>query len=650
MMMSDARHTHSLGKKHSHVLDPVEGYEAGVDRTQGSMGGRISLPASWQGLAGKAGYCLSCPSHRCFHPWVLLACPLLPKGKDSHAKQPLLAGKIRREPGPGPAKCPASSPRRVVGPDRLGVFPVDSQVTGQVHPQVVECLSQEASKQAVDGWHNTVESASIHPRGTVTLEADRRRPGDASGDKRLPCAFRVLAENFSSPSMDNSPVPVRPTFIDLFSGCGGLSLGLSQAGWQGLFAIERATDAFETFRANFLGEGSRHRFQWPAWLEQAAHSIDDILKDHHGELNKLRNKVDLIAGGPPCQGFSFAGKRNSSDPRNKMFQRYVSFVEIINPKFLVLENVPGMNVAHTERGNKTARAGQTYYDKLHDALGMLGYTVGPMILDAANFGVPQRRTRLVVIGIRSDMIKKFSAGCTGLFDAIDIEGAQQLSELGGGKPVTAQQAISDLVVGTGKPPGQRTIEYIGFGARNGYVQLKYEGPHGTSYQQLMNAGVARDQMDSMRLARHREDVRVRFQKILATSRRGVSLSSDDRERFGMLKHRTVPMSPTQPAPTLTTLPDDILHYRDPRILTVRECARLQSFPDWFTFHGKYTTGGDRRKVECPRYTQVGNAVPPLLAKAIGSGILAAWKSVDAKSKGNSENKTITKKHATLAMC
>lgn len=200
---------------------------------------------------------------------------------------------------------------------------------------------------------------------------------------------------------------------------------------------------------------------------------------------------------------------------------------------------------------------------------------------------------------------------------------------------------------------QHTIEYAGFGARRGYVQLKYEGPHDTAYQRLMNAGVAPYQMDSMRLARHGEDVRARFKKILATSlatnRRGVNLSSDDRESFGMLKHRTVPMSPTQPAPTLTTLPDDILHYCDPRILTVRESARLQSFPDWFTFHGKYTTGGDRRKVECPRYTQVGNAVPPLLAMAIGAGILTAWKSIDAKAKGSIGKKTVIKKHIALAM-
>ena len=653
-MTANVRHAHPRGKKHPHVLDPFKGHEARVDRAQGSVGGWVPVQAPWQEPAGKAGSCLSCPSHGGLHPWVLLARPFLPERKDSCPKQPLLAGKVCRESGPRPTQCPAPSSRGLVGHDCLGVFPLGGRLPGDVNPQAIEYIGDEAGEQVLGKGQKSGENASIRHGGAVTLEVDRRRPADASGEVSLSCAFGGLAEkNLSSPPMESSVIPARPTFIDLFSGCGGLSLGLSQAGWQGLFAIERATDAFETFRANFLSEASRCRFQWPAWLEQSAHSIDDVLKAHHGELGKLRNKVDLIAGGPPCQGFSFAGKRKNSDPRNKMFQRYVSFVELINPKFLVLENVPGMNVAHTKRGNKTARAGQTYYDKLHDALGELGYTVGPMILDAANFGVPQRRTRLVVIGIRSDMVKKFTSGCTGLFDAIDVEGRQQLSELGNGTFVTAQQAISDLVVGTGKQVAQRTIEYVGFGARRGYVQLKYEGPHDTAYQRLMSADVAPDQMDSMRLAHHGEDVRARFKKILAislaTNRRGMNLSNDDREIFGMLKHRTVPMSPTQPAPTLTTLPDDILHYSEPRILTVRESARLQSFPDWFTFHGKYTTGGDRRKVECPRYTQVGNAVPPLLAKAIGAGILGAWKSIEAKAKGNVGKKTLIKKCVAMAM-
>jgi DNA (cytosine-5)-methyltransferase 1 len=129
-------------------------------------------------------------------------------------------------------------------------------------------------------------------------------------------------------------------------------------------------------------------------------------------------------------------------------------------------------------------------------------------------------------------------------------------------------------------------------------------------------------MNSMRLARHTKQVSTRFLAIINSCRQGVRMSDKDRDRFGLLKHRVYPMAPNKPAPTITTLPDDVVHYSEPRILTVRESARLQSFPDWFEFCGKFTTGGNRRTKECPRYTQVGNAVPPLLARAIGLGIAA----------------------------
>jgi DNA (cytosine-5)-methyltransferase 1 len=98
------------------------------------------------------------------------------------------------------------------------------------------------------------------------------------------------------------------------------------------------------------------------------------------------------------------------------------------------------------------------------------------------------------------------------------------------------------------------------------------------------------------------------------------MDDESRKTYGLKKHRIYPMASGEPAPTVTTLPDDILHYCEPRILTVRETARLQSFPDWFKFKGKFTTGGDRRTKECPRYTQVGNAVPPYLARAIGVAV------------------------------
>ncbi len=100
-------------------------------------------------------------------------------------------------------------------------------------------------------------------------------------------------------------------------------------------------------------------------------------------------------------------------------------------------------------------------------------------------------------------------------------------------------------------------------------------------------------------------------------RPGHCMSITERKKAGTKKHSTTVLHSGRPAPTITTLPDDIIHYDEPRISTVRENARLQSFPDWFEFRGKYTTGGKERKLECPRYTQVGNAVPPLLANALG---------------------------------
>jgi DNA (cytosine-5)-methyltransferase 1 len=315
-----------------------------------------------------------------------------------------------------------------------------------------------------------------------------------------------------------------------------------------------------------------------------------------------------------------------------MFQRYVDFVELVRPKFLVLENVPGMNVAHKDG---VGRNEQTYYQKLVELLASIGYEISGKVLDASDFGVPQRRARLVAVGIRSDIARQFArtgkvdsdGAIQSAFALIEAAGARQLSEHGSGRQVSASEAISDLAVGTAKK--RNTQEYVGEGARRGYRQVKYEGPK-SSYQMRMSGGVAPSDMDSMRLARHREDVEQRFAVILRIGRPGINLSAENRSMLGMLKQRTVPMHPDKPAPTLTTLPDDILHYCEPRILTVRECARVQSFPDWFLFKGNYTTGGQSRRTECPRYTQVGNAVPPLMGQAIGKGLLSWWTEALAK--------------------
>lgn len=409
-------------------------------------------------------------------------------------------------------------------------------------------------------------------------------------------------------------------FIDLFSGCGGLSLGLSMAGLQGLFAIERDPMAFATFEDNFLSKRKVpvSKFQWPSWLEKKAIGIDDLLSQHLMDLSGLKGTVDILGGGPPCQGFSFAGKRDANDPRNQLFKRYVRVVEAVMPKMILLENVPGMRVAHISKSlpsqNEKSSQRESYFEKLKKSLESLGYQVRGEIVDCTGFGVPQRRPRLIVVGVRADLATFFPGGVEAIFPRIEVARKEQIRHMGISIPVTARQAISDLqsaftILKPCEDPSSRA----------GFLEATYFGPD-TRYQQLMHRGVRGFSMDSMRMARHSKEVAERFQRILKECRPGVRMDEADRARFGLRKHRIHPMSADDPAPTITTLPDDVLHYSEARILTIRESARLQSFPDWFHFKGKFTTGGAARKRECPRYTQIGNAVPPLLARAIGMAL------------------------------
>lgn len=380
--------------------------------------------------------------------------------------------------------------------------------------------------------------------------------------------------------------------------------------------------AFETFSSNFLGADcpGQYRFEWPVWLERRAWGVDEVLEWHKGRLQQLRGKIDILAGGPPCQGFSFAGRRIKDDPRNVLFEKYVQVVEAMQPSALILENVPGMQVVHG-KGNMPAVHKQTarrysFYDKLAASLDRAGYDVKARILNASCFGVPQKRARLIAIGIRKELSVLLDDGVERVFELLEEERLQQLKDLGLSEVVSAADAISDMET-RDRPLVSCTDPH----SPSGYLEVTPRKAR-TNYQKLMRLGAC-GPPNSMRLARHRDDVRERFARILLECPRGVRMSDLARLSYGLKKHRIFPMSPSEPAPTITTLPDDVLHYSEPRILTVRESARLQSFPDWFQFRGKFTTGGDQRKRECPRYTQVGNAVPPYLARAIGKATLRA---------------------------
>jgi DNA (cytosine-5)-methyltransferase 1 len=406
------------------------------------------------------------------------------------------------------------------------------------------------------------------------------------------------------------------TFIDVFAGCGGLSLGLMQAGGTGLFAIEKNAAAFETLSHNLVtGRGNRPTYSWPDWLPKTQHDVRELLKDHEAELIALRGTVDAVVGGPPCQGFSLNGERDSADPRNQLFRQYLKLVELVQPRMVLLENVRGIDIPFADKPpkqgpNRHKRVTQ-FSELIRKRLEAAGYAVFPKLLCAGDFGVPQLRPRFFLVGV-SKTASARAGYAPAPFADIEARRIQYLAGFGltkGGR-VSVKSAISDLEIA-----GRELVDCVD---SRGFKQPTYRGPR-TGYQRQMHAGIAEKKApNSMRLAKHRPETLKRFKKIQSSCRRGVQLSQKDRDRLGLLKHRTYPLATKRPAPTLTTLPDDVLHYLEPRILTVREYARLQSFPDWYEFKGPYTTGGERRRKTCPRYTQVGNAVPVRLARFLGS--------------------------------
>ena len=128
------------------------------------------------------------------------------------------------------------------------------------------------------------------------------------------------------------------SYIDIFAGCGGLSLGLHNAGWKGLFAIEKSKDAFETLKYNLI-DTTQH-FGWNEWLPQTEHDINEVISKYRSELEKLAGTVTLVVGGPPCQGFSMANRqRIIDDPRNQLYKAYLTFLSRVRPQFFIMENV-----------------------------------------------------------------------------------------------------------------------------------------------------------------------------------------------------------------------------------------------------------------------------------------------------------------------
>jgi DNA (cytosine-5)-methyltransferase 1 len=343
---------------------------------------------------------------------------------------------------------------------------------------------------------------------------------------------------------------------DFFAGCGGLSEGLEQAGLKVAVANEINKHASMTYKINHPNT---------KMIEK------DIRKVKAREVIDITGPdIFLVAGGPPCQGVSIAGRKDINDPRNLLFKEFIKMVGKLEPRFFLMENVTGLLIIN--KGNFIREIEKHFED--------IGYFVSKRTFNSIDFNVPQSRRRIFIIGSRK-----------GKYDINSMIIKKT-------RVVTASDAIGDL-------------DFL----KAGKSSQKYLKPPSTDYQVMMRSGSMI--LHNHEAPRHNMLTMKRFSML----RQGESINSLP-SHLRIKKKVMYRLNASEPARTVTTLPDDCIHYNQNRILTVRETARLQSFKDSYVFFGPKSTGGLRRKVDCPQYSQVGNSVPPLLAREIGKWLLS----------------------------
>lgn len=435
-----------------------------------------------------------------------------------------------------------------------------------------------------------------------------------------------------------------PYAIDLFCGAGGCSEGLIQAGFDILFSSDISDMVEKTYvhRHEQLGliQGEN------TWFERSdiRDLTGEIIKNRIASLNTFKNRdipeIDLMIGGPSCQGFSRAGKRDKSDPRNILFGEYVRVINEVKPKYIVLENVEGFAdmqfLGYKGITGIKYPDGSVTPDILRRELNEIGYdTLTPQILNAADYGVPQRRNRIIFIGFKKGLKAPSYPEPT-----VDSDNYLTLSD-----------AISDLI--SDKRKRKRVCPQLTryqIDSRNGRTPARNGRPI-PAHQNIMNneysgiSDVVKERFSLFKEGESGSNLKKRVLEkginlkgktsLLKLCSRKLKISEEEvmlifksknvtREQVEVLltkKNIRQRLSANHPSATIVTIADDYISPWENRTFSVREMARCQSFDDSFEFLGKRTTGGLKRRVEIPQYTQVGNAVPPLLAKAVVSEII-----------------------------
>ena len=403
----------------------------------------------------------------------------------------------------------------------------------------------------------------------------------------------------------------KPTFIDLFAGCGGLSLGLEEAGFYPLYVNELNKDALETYLIN-REDDYPHLRDSKFYSRDIKECINDKSFFRKLKLNLKKNfgssKIDLITGGPPCQGFSGIGIRRSYSvdkeqlPSNHLFQDMAYFIQQMKPKAFIFENVEGLLTA---KWNTKGLKGEIFKEVLKTFMSLKGYNVKHKLIHAKDYGVPQNRPRILIIGILSNISKDHNIS----FDA--LEGGFLPEVIG--NPPHLEEIFDDIIDTKFKYGGQ--TKYYPSDAKT-YWQKKLR----TKKNKIFKKG---DELTDHEYSNHSLNTQAKFKAMIKN--KGIIPEEFKTKKFAQ---RLLPKKwgNRGPSITITSLADDFVHYKQARTPTVRECARIQTFPDWYRFAGKRTTGGIRRAGnprknifdrEVPKYTQIGNAVPVELARIIG---------------------------------
>jgi DNA (cytosine-5)-methyltransferase 1 len=431
------------------------------------------------------------------------------------------------------------------------------------------------------------------------------------------------------------------TMIDLFAGCGGLSLGMEKAGFNPIFVSELNKDAMSSYVAN------RPFFQDNEDLR--CNDIEDLLENSEIALKRVRKtlrdrdllevsgrktSLDLICGGPPCQGFSGIGHRRSHGvdkqdlPSNQLFHKMLAIIQAFQPKIFLFENVKGLLSAKwtskDERPNVWKQIFDTYQKTLTD------YTVRWELVYSKDYEVPQNRPRVLMVGIRNDVSD--AAGLPN-YSKLDSNFETQTAVITGFLPSPNGRSTpgpAELLGDLEDPDIAKLLDEVGFNGgsyEKGLLQTtSYPSSAITPIQIALRTqlnGTPVEKLTQHQYSKHSVEIIKKFKYMIDNE--GKFPEGKRTKKFAQrVLGKEWPSS--GPNITATSLPDDYVHYAQPRILTVREWARLQTFPDWYEFHGPRTTGGHRRAGnprtghfdrDAPLYTQIGNAVPVKLAEHVG---------------------------------